>query len=285
LKHKNKSQDRKRDQPKTTIERLIKKHKDKKKMSFLFGKVQPSTGAMVYLHAVQPGGCATVGNPPEASFNQLTDATHGPDLQKVYFFDDKSPLGSGSGTAIAYSSESSGWGWYIIGEHDACFGVVFWSPSTFVFEVDGSESTVRYPDTCFVSEESFGSASEYACQGGSVVRGVVDSSLCNWNESNELECSCIPKYADPGCQSLLGEFPGTVSFVPPPVLQPNPSPSPSSTSGASQISQLPPHPTLAASPVEQATNRNNGRFSAAFPGPQHGGWLGLVLTVVLGWGW
>jgi hypothetical protein len=262
-------------------------------MSFLFGKVQPSTGAMVYLHAVQPGGCTGWAGAPEASFDQLTDATHGPDLEKVYFFDDKSPLGSGSGTAIAYSSESSGWGWYISGEYDACFGVVFWSPSTFVFEVDGYESTVRYPDTCFVSEDSFGSASEYACEGGSVVRGVVDSSLCSWNESNELECSCIPKYADLGCQSLLGAFPGTefsnpvmpVSLVPPPVPQPNPSPSPSSTSGASPISQLPPHPTLAASPVKQPTSRNNGLFSAAFSCPQHAGWLGLVLTMVIGWGW
>ena len=177
-------------------------------MSFFFGTFQPSNGAMLYEHHVHPGGCSSIILPPEASFSQLTDATHEPDACKVYSFDDRSPLANGGGNIYACSSESSGEGWTTYNEFDACYGVVVWSPSNFVFRVDGLTSLALYPlATCVVSEDIYGIALEYACEGGSVVRGVMDSSKCSWNEANELECNCIPKYSNSGCPSLLGEYP------------------------------------------------------------------------------
>jgi hypothetical protein len=77
--------------------------------------------------------------------------------------------------------------------------------------VTGSTAEVYYPPkTCFVSKkEVLGSPTEYACERGLVVFGTMDGSQCIWNNNTELECSCIPKYANKGCPSLLGEFPNS----------------------------------------------------------------------------
>jgi hypothetical protein len=181
-------------------------------MSFVWGEFHPSNGAMIYSHFVHPGGCSSLVGSVEASFGRLTDATHGPDTCKNYNFDDRSPLTSGPGIASACGSDSTGSGYISYDDYDACWGLVLWSPSTFVFSLIGLTAEVYYPtDTCFVSTEVFGLPTEYACEGGSVVYGVMDASQCtwNWNETAELECSCIPKYANKGCPSLLGEPPNS----------------------------------------------------------------------------
>jgi hypothetical protein len=185
-------------------------------MSFVWGKFTPSNGAMMYAHHVHPGGCSSLINAPEASVSQLTDATHGPDTCKTYNFDDRSPLTDGPGIVNACGSDSTGVGYIMYDGYDACWGHVMWSPSTFVFSVTGLTAEAYYPsETCFTSKEVFGSPTEYACEGGSVVYGIMDTSQCSWNNFTELECSCIPKYANTGCPSLLGEFPnssGNTSF-------------------------------------------------------------------------
>ena len=205
---------------------------------YSFGTLTASSGALVYATGIAPGGCPIVARKSTASYSKLTDAPAPRFGCAFYTFEDLSPIASGSGNAMVCIDDT------LTRSMDSCYGIVAWSPSTYIFKEAYSGVIPYVPTTCELQEaDSSFARPEYVCSGGSIVRGVEEDGKCVWNGST-LECDdCIPKYAPSACESILGEHPASV-----------PAPAPTGTI-------IVPDSGAGANPAPSPTGGTNGDFN------------------------